>query len=159
MLVHLKNLLDKHGIPTWFDLVNNRIHCYVHVIDLGCKVVVNNWPDNKELKEYDKDKIRNPVALTSEVVQSIQGSGARQERFTEVIETGNVKGYFEVRGKVVQLKEQQLLHYVRIWWDSCYLMLSRLREMHLVSCHPESRLCLRLNFHLTGGWLLPQAPK
>ena len=71
MLVHLKNLLNKRGILTWFDLVNDQIHCYAHVINLGCKAVVNNWPDNKELKEYDKDKIRNPVALASEVVQSI----------------------------------------------------------------------------------------
>ena len=159
MLVHLKNLLDKHGIPTQFDPVNDWIYCYAHVIDLGCKAVVNNWPDNKELEEYDEDKICNPVALTSKVVQSIRGSGARQERFTEVIETGNAKGYFEVGGKVVQLKEWQLLHYVHTRWDSCYLMLSRLQEMHLVGCHPGSRLCLRLNFHSTGSWLLPRAPK
>ena len=45
MLVHLKNLLDKRGIPTQFDPVNDRIHCYAHVIDLGCKAVINNWPD------------------------------------------------------------------------------------------------------------------
>lgn len=159
MLVHLKKLLDKRGIPTRFDPVNDRIHCYAHVIDLGCKAVVNNWPDNKELEEYDKDKIRNPVALASEVVRSIRGSGARRERFAEVIETGNAKGYFEVGGKVVQLEERQLLRYVRTRWDSCYLMLSRLREMRPVSCHPGSRLCLRLNFHSTGGRLLPRAPK
>ena len=159
MLVHLKKLLDKRGIPTRFDPVNDRIHCYAHVIDLGCKAVVNNWPDNKELEEYDKDKIRNPVALASEVVRSIRGSGAHRERFAEVIETGNAKGYFEVGGKVVQLEERQLLRYVRTQWDSCYLMLSRLREMRPVSCHPGSHLCLRLNFHSTGGRLLPRAPK
>ena len=73
MLTHLKDLLDERGIPTRFDPINNRVRCYVHTIDLGCKAVVRNWPDDAELKGYDRDQIHNPVALALEVVRTIRG--------------------------------------------------------------------------------------
>jgi hypothetical protein len=72
MLTHLKSLLVGRGIPTRFDPVNNRIYCYAHIIDLGCKAVVGNLPyDASETQDDEEPLTRHPVALASAVVQCI----------------------------------------------------------------------------------------
>lgn len=133
MLVHLKTLLSARGLPTRFDPVNNRVRCYAHTIDLSSKAVVGSWPEDAEIPELDEAQGRNPVSLACEVVRCIRGSSSRQEAFTNIIKNGNANGWFQNKGKVVQLKELQLLRYVRTRWDSCFHMLSRLLELRPVS--------------------------
>ena len=41
-------------------------------------------------------------------------------------------GWFKNGQQLVQVKQLQLLHDVRTWWDSVFHMLHRLREMCLV---------------------------
>jgi hypothetical protein len=157
MLTHLKNLLDERGIPTRFDPIDNRVRCYAHTIDLGCKAVVGNWPDDAEVEGYNHNQIRNPVALALEVVRTIRGSGLRREAFREVIDNGNKNKWFKKDGQVVQVRQLQLLRYVRTRWDSCFHMLNRLRELRPVSCYLGAISSSTTNFH-TGGRLLLRAP-
>jgi hypothetical protein len=159
MLVHLANLLADRGLPTRFDPIDNRVWCYAHVIDLACKAVINNLSNSAELPDFIEGQKRNPIALASQVVRMIRGSGGRREAFNDVIDKGNKKGWFKVNDKVVQLKPRQLLRYVRTRWDSCYCMLLRLREMRPVSHYIGHHLRLRLNVHPTGDRLLPCTPR
>ena len=50
--MHLANLLADHGLPTCFDLIDNWVWCYAHVIDLACKAVINNLSNLAELPDF-----------------------------------------------------------------------------------------------------------
>ena len=159
MLVHLMNLLVDCSLPTHFDPINNQVWCYTHVINLVCKVVINNLSSLVELPDLIEGQKQNPIALTSQVVRMIRGLGGHREAFNDVIDKGNKKGWFKVNDKVVQLKPHQLLHYVHTRWDSCYCMLLQLQEMRPVSHYIGHHLRLRLNVHPTGDQLLPCTPR
>ena len=157
MLAHLATLLKVRSILTHFDPSDNQVWCYAHTIDLSCKAVVANLHNSEELSDSEGEK-RNPVALASQVVRAIRGSSNRREAFKAVIDNGNQKGWFKENGQTIQLKHLQLLRYVRTRWDSCFRMLSRLREMRPVSCFTRHYFRLLLNFYSTGDRPLPCAP-
>jgi hypothetical protein len=72
MLMHLKTLLMDCGILTHFDLINNRVCCYAHTIDLSCKAVVGHVPDDaSETQDNEEPLTCHPVALASAVVRCI----------------------------------------------------------------------------------------
>lgn len=71
MLVHLQKLLIACEALTWFHPVDNRVQCYVHTIDLACKVVIGQLPDDMVIQDCDEAESRHPVALTCNVVQTI----------------------------------------------------------------------------------------
>jgi hypothetical protein len=73
MLVHLQKLLIARKAPTRFDPVNNWVQCYVHTIDLACKAVVGQLPDDMVIQDCDEAESCRPVALASDVVRTIRG--------------------------------------------------------------------------------------
>jgi hypothetical protein len=68
MLVHLQKLLIAHKAPTRFDPINNRVQCYAHTIDLACKAVIGQLPDNMVIQDCDEAESCHPIALASNVV-------------------------------------------------------------------------------------------
>jgi hypothetical protein len=79
----------------------------------------------------------------------------RQDVFDEMIKNGNDRGWFKAGQppKVVKIKPLQLLRDVHTRWDSIYLMLNRLHEMHPIWLY-FVEFDVHLTINLTGHQLL-----
>jgi hypothetical protein len=145
-----------------FDATDRQIMCYAHVINLSSGRVVraasraatvnkddnddddDSWseplrppPYMPDQQSYDDAVARDPIALGRSAVHIIRASGTRHAAFKAVIADGNQENWF-IEGEppnetIVQVKDQELLRDVCTRWDSVYHMLSRLRELRLVS--------------------------
>jgi hypothetical protein len=68
MLVHLQKLLIAREALTQFHPVHNQVQCYVHTINLACKAVVGQLPNNMVIQDCDEAESRHPVSLAHDVV-------------------------------------------------------------------------------------------
>jgi hypothetical protein len=76
---------------------------------------------------------RDPVKHARVLVCTVCLSGQRKDDFQKLIKLGNNMGSFkDEQNEVMQLRELQLLKDVRHCWDSLYVMLARLDELHPV---------------------------
>ena len=106
----LQKLLNARVIT--FDAVDQRIMCYVHVVDLSSRRVIKGFgADTNDDKDWSGPPLPNtpssqtykqaiecdPIALGRTVVQVIHMSGTRREAFDDVIVNGNAKGWFKTR--------------------------------------------------------------
>jgi hypothetical protein len=72
------------------------------------------------------------VTLGRNVVWVIRASGTLRDAFDNVIKHRNTKMLFKLDGKVIQVKELQLLQSVHTRWDSVYYMLNHLCDIRQV---------------------------
>lgn len=96
----------------------------------------NKGPEDLEIW-FAKVK-QNPVNRACALVRAIRLSGVRREEFSRTIKSGNTGRMFKEEGKVVMVKELQLIKDVKHRWDSLYLMIVRLLELRLVISFPIS---------------------
>ena len=86
-----------------------------------------------DLEEWFEALKRDPVKRARVVVRTVRSSGERKSDFQKLIQLGNnMKSFKDENNKVIILRELQLLKDVRHRWDSLYLMLARLDELHPV---------------------------
>jgi len=134
MMEELETMLTECDIV--FDAEDQKIMCFVHVVDLCSGCVIHAASDGVEPKNDSSSSdgdttASNPIVLACAVVQVIRGSGSCQDAFNEVIVCSNAKGWFK-QGKlswIIQVKPLQLLRDVCTRWDSVHHMLKRLHEM------------------------------
>jgi hypothetical protein len=139
-----------------FDHLDRRIMCFPHVVNICCQHVICEFTniqlaetaedfvaalpaDLPQLQSYQDAVDRDPVALGRNVVRVMRASGQRREALRDVINDGNLKGWFRAEGhhsEVIQLRSVELLRDVKTRWDSIYFMIKRLREMRPVSRLP-----------------------
>jgi hypothetical protein len=150
-MVELEKLLRAREID--FHAFDRRIMCFPHVINICCQHVINDFTDlglaNSELvlepatdapnsseqsESFEEAIKRDPIALGRNVVRVLRASGQRRDDFDKLVVNGNSSGWFKdsKTHQTVQLPERQLLHDVRVRWDSVFFMIERLREMRPV---------------------------
>ncbi|KAK6992491.1 ribonuclease H-like domain-containing protein, partial [Favolaschia claudopus] len=107
-----------------FDIVNRRIRCFPHIVNLACKAVLSAITDMdfaaSDAPDFNRDAgeeahtfldaiARDPVAT---IRTSIRASSLRRQYFSEVL-------------KALQQKDLQLLRDVDTRWSSTLLMIDR----------------------------------
>lgn len=140
MMQDLEHWLDARDIP--FDVVDRRVMCYSHVVDLASRHVISGESSSEgdgpapNLPAEQDALVRDPIALGHNVVWVIWASGAHRDTFDIVIDNGNLKGLFKwgQPSAIIMVKKLQLLWSVPTWWDLVYSMLRYLHELQLV-CH------------------------
>ncbi|KIK19821.1 hypothetical protein PISMIDRAFT_43191, partial [Pisolithus microcarpus 441] len=142
----LSRLLTLCGID--FDPVDCRIICFPHVLNICSGHVTDEytavdfasiskaWVDaldgNKVINKdaYIEALQHDPIALGHDIVRAVRASSLRREAFTDILKTGNDKGWFVDEGNnPVTLPVVELLRDVRTHWDSVYCMINRLRTL------------------------------
>jgi hypothetical protein len=97
---------------------------------------------NTDLNRWFTGMKRDPVGRARKVVRLLYATDQRREGFHAFIEDGNDCGWFTAEqddgDKVVKVPVVQLLRDVKMRWDSVYLMLRRLRDLHPVSSFRHS---------------------
>jgi hypothetical protein len=118
-----------------FDASDWKVMCFGHVIDLASGRVISGVTDLGDRKPdipppwNSNEQQCDIVTLGRNVVWVIRASGTRRDAFNDVIKHRNTKMLFKLDGKVVQVKELQLLWSVCTRWDLVYYMLNCLRDM------------------------------
>ncbi|KIK10528.1 hypothetical protein PISMIDRAFT_124290, partial [Pisolithus microcarpus 441] len=142
----LSCLLTLRGID--FDPVDHRIICFPHVLNICSGHITDEytavdfasiseaWVDALDgNKVIDKDAYiealrHDPIALGRDIVCTVRASSLCREAFTDILKTGNDKGWFVDEGNnPVTLPVVELLRDVRMRWDSVYCMINRLRTL------------------------------
>jgi len=84
-----------------FDLVDRRIMCFAHIVDLCSGRVIhglsNGVDDKDDSSSSDDDTVAvasDPISAACAVVRAIQGSIQRRDDFTRVITEGNRQNWF-----------------------------------------------------------------
>ena len=130
-----------------WDHENNRIMCFLHVINICSTHVIEGFtelelvdaefdpslpPRDPDLKTYDEAVAWDPIVLCCAVIHVICASGQRLDLFTATIIDGNAKGWFVSPTnphQSIKVPELQLLCDVRTHWDSIYFMIHQCCEM------------------------------
>ncbi|KIK75625.1 hypothetical protein PAXRUDRAFT_172228 [Paxillus rubicundulus Ve08.2h10] len=142
----LETLLHVHDIE--FDTLDRLVMCFLHVMHICMTHVIKSFTDN-ELTTIadawigvfpDKDKHKayveavrlDPITMGHDIVQVIQVSSLRHDEFLDTVKTGNMKNWFKgPMGEAEQVPKLELLHDVRMRWDSTYAMINHLCALHL----------------------------
>lgn len=166
----LSRLLQHRNIN--FDATDRRITCFPHVLNICSRRVIDEyvtisfdsvdtedaWVDTFNNHVIDKDAYleaveRDPVALGREVVRVVRASSLRREDFSDVLKSGNEKGWFlDEDDNPVKLPVVELLRDVKTRWDSVYYMINRLRVLKqvifipLMSCNLTVTYLQALNY-------------
>jgi hypothetical protein len=93
---------------------------------------------NSNLKRWFAGMNRDPVGRARKVVRLLRVSDQRRESFRAFIEDGNGHGWFTVKNNdgvhvPIEVPVLQPLRDVKMRWDSVYMMLRHLQELHPVS--------------------------
>lgn len=156
---HLEILLCLWDID--FDAEDWRIMCFPHIINICCQHIIKDFtnvelvdaavptqtPSPSNTLSYEEAVKCDPVAHGRNVVHVLRAFGQRRDSLLEIINDSNAKGWFRIGNPptVIQLRPLQLLHDVKIWWDTVYFMIKHLRDLHPISFN-----CSDLNFtHIT----------
>jgi hypothetical protein len=120
MLKHLEKLLKDHEIFS-FDPKDNRIMCFLHIINITVQHVLKKMslvqvPENDDNPEVNTDKGRgfgqsfaaacaqDPIAHLRKIVMVIRSSGQCRDALMRWIETGNHNGFFVLNNRPVQIQ-------------------------------------------------------
>ncbi|KAK7014542.1 ribonuclease H-like domain-containing protein, partial [Favolaschia claudopus] len=121
-MVKLAAELRARNIP--FDMVNRRIRCFPHIVNLACKAVLSAITDMdfaaSDAPDFDRNAGEEPYTFLDAVARdpvatirtSIRASSLRRQYFSEVL-------------KALQQKDLQLLRDVDTRWSSTLLMMDR----------------------------------
>jgi hypothetical protein len=150
MMQELEIMFRKRDID--FDATDQHIMCYAHIVNLSSGRVIKgttgidvaghdeDWfspvlplPNSPGEQSYTDAVAHDPIALGHNVMQVIRAFEKCHEAFHEVIENGNVRGWFVVgkppKQNTITIKPKELLRDVVTKWDSVYHMLNRLCKM------------------------------
>jgi hypothetical protein len=90
----------------------------------------DQYSTSDETQQWFEHLKRGTVNRARTIVRTVRSSGLRRQELLKVIRAGNLIGTFKDRdGKIIQLKELELIKDVKHRWDSLYLMISRLKEL------------------------------
>ncbi|KIK32543.1 hypothetical protein CY34DRAFT_101246 [Suillus luteus UH-Slu-Lm8-n1] len=139
----LSTLLGQRGID--FDPVEHRIPCFLHVINICVKHIINKYPtanystvsDTWTIKDQVIEKVdyvqavqTKPLERARTIVRLTRASNQRRDRFRDCILKGNEDGWFrDDKGDSIQLPVVELLLDEPTRWDSVYIMINRLRTL------------------------------
>ena len=134
-----------------FDPIDRRIMCFPHIINICCQHVIADFtnadlaeastefvaalpPDLPDRQTFEEAVKRDPVALGRNIVRVLRSSGQRRDLFDDIVQDGNVKGWFQAGTppEHIQLPLVQLLRDMITRWDTVFYMVRRLREMRPV---------------------------
>jgi hypothetical protein len=110
-----------------FNATDAKIMCFSHCVNLFAKAVITS------LSPDDSDDKRDPLLCCRETIKKIRGSDTRRQDFRAVINDGNQRNLFYIKGRAVQIPQNELLLDVKTRWDSTYKMLRRFLDMRPVS--------------------------
>jgi hypothetical protein len=157
MLVHLERRLKACNI-NFIGASEARIMCFPHVINLCCQSTIKEFTKSEWIDEEDDSSVtyelledelltdidelsseeplpnRDSVARCRAIVRKVKASGMRADHFQNTIVQGNREKWFQNSNKqVVKVPELKLIHDVKTRWDSTFLMVERLQDLHPVS--------------------------
>jgi hypothetical protein len=130
MLEHLEKLLKDREIFS-VDPKDNRIMCFLHIINITVQHVLKNMSSVQVLENDDDPEVftgkpnmdegcgfgqsfaaacaQDPVARLRKIVMVIQSSGQHRDALMRWIETGNQNRLFVLNNRPVQIQPRQLL--------------------------------------------------
>ena len=126
-----------HARDIDLDPLDRRIMCFPHIVNICCQHVLKKVTNTGTTVGTDRD----PIARARNIVCVLCSSGQRRDAFQNLIQDGNVRGWFQVDGESVQLRPLQLLRDVKTRWDSVYFMIKRLRELRPVCNYYSTSDC------------------
>jgi len=155
-LKELGILLCPHKVE--FNHKENHIRCFPHVTNVCSNHVIEAFtnitlvddtggfiasasgpPSDPDTQTYEEAVSCDPIALCWSTVWAVCASGKRPDHLAEVIEDGNKKGWFksiEDLAKTIKVKQVQLIHDMKVHWDSLYLMINQFRKLCPVCLNP-----------------------
>ncbi|KAN0118228.1 Ribonuclease H-like domain containing protein, partial [Russula decolorans] len=152
----LEALLKLHDDDIEFDHLNNRICCYLHIINIcSSHIIASSTYDNDDNDDDSRlfaqkipeltldeeqfdildDKVRawyiglkrDPIKCAHRIVRIVRSLDQRKQAFKKVINTRNHSGWFRSHdNEVIKLPDLELLRNVKTRWDSVYCMIERL---------------------------------
>jgi hypothetical protein len=90
-------------------------------------------PRDPDEQSYKEVVAQDPITLCCGTVHAIRASGQQHNNFDEIISNGNAKGWFKEpkdANKIIKIPQVQLLHDMKVRWDSMYYMICQFHEMH-----------------------------
>lgn len=147
-MVELSKILATRDIA--FHPTHRRVMCFPHIINICTQDVIRAFHKTKraELDEvftglfddpakqdaYVTAVAKLPIDTGRETVRGIRSSGLRRDQFSDIVKSGNEKGWFHrPSGDVIKVPEKELIRDVSTRWDSTFYMINRLRVMRPVS--------------------------
>jgi len=141
-----------------FNHKENHIRCFPHVTNVCSNHIIEAFtnitlvddtggfiasalgpPSDPDTQTYEEVVSHDPIALCRSTVRAVRASGKWCDHLAEVIEDGNKKGWFksiEDPAKTIKVKQVQLIHDMKVRWDSLYLMINRFHKLHPVCLNP-----------------------
>lgn len=159
-MIELSSLLSQRDVT--FHPISHRIPCFPHIINICVQHILQDYPaadftyvgdswliDGATIQKEAYVAVLQAKSLdrARDVVRTIRRSNGRREGFKDMIVKGNEKNWYkDEEGNPKQLPVVELLLDEATRWDSCYIMLNRLRtlrkvdlsQLNILSC-PYSR--------------------
>jgi len=155
-LKELRILLRPHEVK--FNHKENHIRCFPHVTNVCSNHIIKAFtnitlvddtggfitstsgpPSDPDTQTYEEVVACDPITLCWSTVQAVHASGKQCDHLAEVIEDGNKKGWFKSikdLAKTIKVKQVQLIHDMKVHWDSLYLMINQFCKLRLVCLNP-----------------------
>ncbi|KAF8436864.1 hypothetical protein L210DRAFT_863915, partial [Boletus edulis BED1] len=138
MMVELGKLLATCNIP--FHAADQCIMCFPHIINLCSQDVIHAFDktnldgldamftdlfdDPAEKNRFVAAITRLPIDIGQETVRCICASGLPRDQFTNIIISGNEKGWFHgPSSETIKVPQNELLCDVQTRWNLTYFML------------------------------------
>lgn len=103
------------------------------------KEIISGYEHEEELATWFEAVKKNPVKRVRDIVRHVRSSGERSTQFQHTIQSGNqMRRFKDEEGKVIAIRELQLVRDVKHRWDSLYNMLDRVKELQPVRYFPTS---------------------
>ncbi|KAG2030130.1 ribonuclease H-like domain-containing protein [Suillus americanus] len=140
----LSHLLEERNIE--YDPIKNRIPCFPHMINICVKHIVDDYTTADfssmektwnvcgqiiDKNEYVGAIIGKALERARTLVRTIRASNQRHSNFRDTIVIGNENNWFQGdKGEPIKLPEVELLLDEPTRWDSVYVMLNHLHNLH-----------------------------
>ena len=100
----------------------------------GFTVSASGPPSDPDNQSYEDAVAYDPIALCQSTVRAVHASCGQHDHLVEIAD-GNKKGWFkstEDPAITIQVKQLQLVHDMKVRWDSLYFMINQFHKLHPV---------------------------